>query len=121
MNHGATPRGVALILLGRSTASPGTLPPEKGHAMRKPAKTIPVIRWADGSTSIVHKGKPGWWFHVPGDAGGEHGTDSMWGVKDTAAAHGGKVERIPNPDYAAQLRAWENSELRRMFRPFFDF
>ena len=34
---------------------------------------------------------------------------------------GGTVTVEPNPRYAAQLREWENSELRRMFRPFFDF
>lgn len=86
--------------------------------MRKPAKTFVRIAWSDqpGSVSNVTKRGRMYVFHVPtseGDAGGEHGTDSMQGVYDAAKAYGGVVERVPNPHYAQQRRAWEAYQLRR--------
>lgn len=87
--------------------------------MRKPAKTFVRIRWADDSTSNVTRRGRMWVFHVPAgnrDVGGEHGTDSMWGVEDAAKAYGGTVERYPNPHYDQQRKAYEAYQLRRIFR-----
>lgn len=90
--------------------------------MKKPAKTYPVIRWADGNISRVWKKGRMWTFHVPDTpdcSGGEHGTDSMWGVKDVAENYGGSVEREPNPHYAQQLESYEQYRARRLLRMFF--
>ena len=92
--------------------------------MRKPTKTYPRIRWADGTMSHVVKRGRMWYFHVPatdGDCGGEHGTDSMWGVKDAAEAYGGELVRIPNPYYEKQRQEYEAHQLARKLAPFFRF
>ena len=84
--------------------------------MKRPAKTYPVIRWVDGSTSVVHK--VGRWYKVrvpwtPTSHGGEAGTDSMQGIEDLVADHGATLERVPNPHYEKQLEAFRAYEARR--------
>lgn len=87
--------------------------------MRKPTKTMLVVVWEDNSRShVIRRGKF-WHFYLPN--GQEHGSSDLQGVEDNAAAHGGRLERIPNPGYKNQLRDWENAQLRRMFAPYFRF
>jgi len=87
--------------------------------MRKPAKTTPVAVWPDGTTSHVTRRGGFWMLWLPN--GQQHGSSDMLGVKDNVAAHGGTLERRPNPHYAHQLREYENAQLRRMFAPYFRF
>lgn len=89
--------------------------------MQRPKKTYPYIRWADGTLSAVTKRGRMYYFHVPprpGSNGGEHGTDSMWGVKDAAKHYGGTVERRPNPGYEEQMQTYRRIQLRKNLFPF---
>ena len=84
--------------------------------MKRPAKSYPVIRWADGSTSVIHKRGRMYTFRTPWTAtshGGERGTDSMLGVRDVVEDYGATIERVPNPNYEAQLDAFRAYEARR--------
>lgn len=86
--------------------------------MTAPTKTLLVARWPNGTQSRVRRKGRMWVYIVPGRLVGEHGSSDLVGVRDVVEAHGGKLDRIPNDTYEAELRAYRDRQLRRMFKPF---
>jgi hypothetical protein len=81
--------------------------------MKRPSKTAKRIQYADGKTEIIRRVRGGWSWDY-GSAISSHIDNVEFSVKQM----GGIIETIDNPNYAAELQAFEREQARRNADPF---